>query len=195
MRTLALISLMLLLGCSANVRQAERATYDLGNAAIAWKPADVPVAAVSTQAPAWLTTPAIAYRLLYAGDMQRNAYADSRWAAPPADLIERALNRQTLAAAGGCRLRLDIDELIQVFETPQKSYALLDARATLLASDGETLLARRAFSVTRPAATPDARGGVAASAAAVQGLAGEIAGWLAETGRAKLAVAQRCSAG
>ena len=191
MRALFLLPVLLLLACGGNVREAERATYDLGTFSVVWKPADIAIAGVSARGPVWLSTPAISYRLLYAGDMQRNAYGESRWAAPPADLIERALNRQ-VSERGGCRLRLDIDELIQLFDTPQSSRMLLDVRASLLSSTGETVLARKAFSVARPAPSPDARGGVAAAGAAVQALGGELGAWLTETARVKPAIARQC---
>ena len=194
MRVLFLLPVLLLAACSGNVRQAEPASYDLGTVAVVWKPADLAIAGVSAQGPAWLATPAISYRLLYAGDMERNAYAESRWAAAPPDLIERAFNRQTPASGEGCRLRLDVDELIQVFDTPQASRTLLDARATLLPPNGETILARRAFSVAQPAPSADARGGVAGAVAAVQALGGELNAWLTETARAKPAIARRCNA-
>jgi cholesterol transport system auxiliary component len=195
MRVPFLLLVFLLAACGGNVRQAERATYDMGAATVAWKPQDLAIGAVSAHGPAWLATPEIAYRLLYAGEMERHVYAESRWAAPPAELVERALNRQTSAAGGGCRLRLDVDELIQVFETPQSSRALLDVRASLVAPNAETILARRAFSVMQPAPSADARGGVAAAAAAVRALGGELGTWLSETGRAKPAIAHRCNAG
>ncbi|HEX8987012.1 MAG TPA: ABC-type transport auxiliary lipoprotein family protein [Rhodocyclaceae bacterium] len=194
MPKLLVIAVLLLAGCAANVRQAERATYDLGSVAVAWKPAELAIAGVGVRGPAWLSGPAISYRLLYAGDMERNAYVDSRWAAPPAELIERALNRQPSQSEGGCRLRIDLDELIQVFDTPQSSRTLFDVRASLLSPKGETMLAHRAFSVAPSAPTPDARGGVAAAAAAVRELGGELNAWLAATARARPAIAQRCNA-
>lgn len=191
-----LLSVLLLAACGGgNVREGERATYDMGAATVVWKPRDLAIGEVSAHGPAWLATSEIAYRLLYVGEMQRHAYADARWAAPPSELIERALNRQTAAASGGCRLRLEVDELIQVFETPQSSGALLDVRASLLAPDAETILARRSFSLMQPAPSPDARGGVAAAAAAVRALGGELGAWLSETARAKPAIAHRCDAG
>jgi cholesterol transport system auxiliary component len=194
MRPALLLSVLLLLfGCGGNVRQAPPATYDLGLATVVWKPAEIAIADVSVRTPAWLAGTAISYRLLYAGDMERNSYADSRWVAPPAELIERALNRQPSASAGGCLLRVDVDELVQVFDTPQASRILLDARATLTAAKGETALSHRAFSVVRTAPTADARGGVAAAAEAVQALGGELGTWLAATARAKPAIAQRCA--
>jgi cholesterol transport system auxiliary component len=188
-----LLSLFVLAACGGNVREAERANYDLGAAAVAWKPAGIAIDAVSVQAPSWLATPAIAYRLLYAGAAERRSYAESRWVAQPAELIERALNRQT-GAVGGCRLRLDMDDLIQVFDAPQASRVLLDVRASLLTPQGETILARRAFSVMQAAPSADARGAVAGTASAMQALGAELSAWLTETAAAKPAFAQRCGA-
>jgi cholesterol transport system auxiliary component len=193
MRTLMLLPLFLLAACGGNVREAERATYDLGMAAVVWKPHKIAIDAVSVQAPSWLATPSIAYRLLYAGGAERRSYGESRWVAPPAELIERALNRQT-SAVGGCRLRLDVDDLIQVFDSPQASRVLLDVRASLLTPQGETILARRAFSVMQATSSPDARGGVAAAATATQALGSELRTWLTEIAETKPAVAHRCSA-
>ncbi|MDD5248915.1 MAG: ABC-type transport auxiliary lipoprotein family protein [Rhodocyclaceae bacterium] len=194
MRLAVLCAVLLLAACGGNVR-APRATYDLGTAAVVWRPAGLKLSGVSAAAPAWLATPAIAYRLLYAGGMRRDVYAESRWAGPPAALIERALNRQTPAPGGGCGLRLDVDELVQVFDTPQSSRILLDVRASLVAPDGNAVLARKAFSLARPAPTADARGGVAAAAAAVQALGGELGAWLDATARAAPPIARRCNAG
>lgn len=191
---LPVIAALALAACTGNIRQAEMASFDLGAAAIAWKPADLPLRDVEVAAPSWLGGSALQYRLLYADAMRRQAYAESRWAAPPAELLARALNRQTQMASGpgGCRLRLDLDELVQVFATPTASSLQLDIRATLLASRGDSPLLRKAFSVVQPALNADARGGVAATGSAVQVLAGELSAWLAQAARENPALAERC---
>jgi cholesterol transport system auxiliary component len=192
MRALAILIAFLLAGCIGNVRQTATATLDLGSAEVAWRPASLPLRGVGVFAPAWLGTSALQYRLLYSDPARRMAYTESRWAAPPGDLVERMLNRQTPAQGGGCRLRLDLDELAQVFDTPQASRTLLDARASLVAPNGDAVLLRKAFSIARPAPTADARGGVAAAAAAVQALGGELGAWLEQAARDNPAVAARC---
>lgn len=189
-----LLAALALSACVGTARRAEIASYDLGTVAVAWKPASPAVRGVGVFAPAWLGSTAMQYRLLYADPMRRLAYAESRWAAPPADLIERALNRQA-SAGGGCRLRLDVDDLAQVFDTPQASRVLLDVRAALVAPNREAVLARKAFSLAPAAPSADARGGVAAVAAAVQALGGELNGWLAQLARQDPAVAERCKGG
>lgn len=194
MRTVLLLSVLLLAGCAGNTRQTESARFDLGTVAPTWRPAGLAVVGAEVAAPSWLAGPALQYRLLHADPLRRQAYTESRWAAPPAELVERALNRQPGPAAG-CRLRLDIDELIQVFDAPAASRVLLEVRGALVAPRGEAILARRAFALVRPAPSADARGGVAAAAAALEGLAGELAGWLGETARETPALADRCRGG
>lgn len=190
---LCALALLVTAGCGSNPQQAEPAAYDLGTATVVWQPAGLVIGSVVVQAPAWLDTTAVSYRLLYAGDMRRNAYAESRWTAPPADLVEHALSRQTPAAGGGCGLRLDIDELVQVFDTPQASRTILDVRASVLAPAGDAVLTRKAFSVARPAPTADARGAVAGAAAAVQALGAQLGAWLTDTARTVPALASRCN--
>lgn len=191
MRLPILLSLFLLAGCVGNVRQTESARFDLGTAALVWRPAEVALGSVEVTAPSWLAGTALQYRLLYADPLRRQAYNESRWAAPPAELIERALNRQP-GAATGCRLRLELDELVQVFDAPAASRVLLEARAALATPRGDAVLARQAFAVARPASGADARGGVEAAAAAVQELAAGLGAWLARTARETPDLASRC---
>lgn len=188
------VLLALALGaCAGNVRQQERAVFDLGPAAIVWQADALPLQRVEVAAPSWLATSAIHYRLLYAEPERRLAYTESRWAAPPAELVERALNRQPAAHAGGCRLRIDIDEWVQVFDDPQRSRVVLELRAALLPARGDGALARKAFAAVQAAPSADARGGVKAGADAVRVAAGDIGAWLAQTARAMPALAQRCA--
>lgn len=196
MRTsLVVIAALAVAACGPNVRPAATASYDLGSVAVAWQPAVLPVAAVHVAAPSWLATLAIQYRLLYADGLRRQAYAESRWAAPPAELVERALGRQTPNAVSGCRLRLELDELVQVFDSPQQSRVLLEVRASLMPLRGDSVLAQKAFAVTQAAAAGDARGGVAAAASALQTLAGDMAAWLTATAQQAPATAARCRSG
>lgn len=189
---LPVVFALALSACAGNVRQQERAVFDLGPAAIVWQADALPLRRVEVAAPSWLATSAIHYRLLYAEPERRLAYTESRWAAPPAELVERALNRQPAAHAGGCRLRLDIDEWVQVFDDPQRSSVVLELRATLLPMHGEEALARKAFAVAQAAPSADARGGVQAGTAAVRMAAGAVGGWLAQTAVATPGIAKRC---
>ena len=191
MRLISTLFAVLAVSACGGAPVAEPASYDLAAVAVAWKPARPLVRDVGVIAPSWLGGTAIAYRLLYADPLRRQAYAESRWAAPPAELIERALNRQT-GVGGGCRLRLDLDDLEQVFDTPQTSRILLDVRASLVAPNRDAVLARKAFALMQPAPSADARGGGAAATTAVQELGGELAAWLAQLVRDTPAIAERC---
>lgn len=137
------------------------------------------------------------YRLLYAANQRRQNYAESRWVAPPAELVGHALRKRMLSgeAGGACRLRVDLDEFAQLFDSASASRVVLEARVQLVAPSGGDILARRSFSLTRPAASADAGGGVAALTAAVEGLSAELHDWLGGLDRAGapgLNITQRC---
>lgn len=168
----------LLAACVGNVRQNEVATYDLGPSAIAWRPATLALRDIEVAAPSWLGGTAMHYRLLYGDGQRRMTFTESRWAAPPAQLIERALKRQPASGEGGCRLRVEIDELAQVFDSPQASRVVLEARAALLPPRGDIAVARKALALMEPAGI-DAKSGAAAAAAAVRALGGALGTWLA----------------
>jgi len=139
---------------------------------------------VEVQSPPWLDTTAMQYRLSYADRTRREAYAASRWAAPPSRLLEQKLTRRLLGdagsiqvQAGGCRLRVDLDEFVQDFTKPENSQAIIEARVTLLAPPSDSFLARQHFRVVQPAGL-DARSGVVALEAAARQLGDEIENWL-----------------
>jgi cholesterol transport system auxiliary component len=136
------------------------------------------VTSVDVAAPSWLAGDAMQYRLLTADPAWRREYADSRWAAPPAELLRRSLERRLVGTGKGrCRLRIELDEFIQEFESPTDSRMALAGRASLLA--GADNVATRGFAWQAPAPSPDARGGVAAAAAATKRLGDELAAWIA----------------
>jgi len=192
-----------LAGCSAIPDKPVRATqYDFGPGATTIEPVAAPaplpplvLAEIETTG-AWDGS-ALLYRLGYADGHQLRPYAQARWSAPPPQLIRQRLrellSRQrpvlepadgaALARANGAMprvLRVQLEEFSHWFETPADSWGLLRLRVTLTESTpaGERLLAQRSVAVRRPAATPDAPGGVRAMAAATDAAAQEIAQWL-----------------
>lgn len=155
------------------------AQHDLGStrAPIAVR---VAPARIDVHAPGWLDGTAMQYRLAYGSDTQRLSYANSRWAAPPAELLQIALSR-TFDFRGrgtGCRLVIDLDEFIQEFTQAEQSAALVSGVATLVNSRGRHILDRMRFTVREPAAGADAQAGVAALSRAVDGVGQRLAGWL-----------------
>lgn len=177
---------LLTTGCLGNLRPAAPAEYDFGPLP-AVAAAAVPIR-VGVTAPSWLSGTAMHYRLLHDAPAQRHAYAESRWAAPPAELLRLQLQRR-LAGGGadipaGCRFRVDLVEFEQVFTAPAASHVRLAARAR----SGPAV--QLGIDIEEAAPTPDARGGVAAAGRAVERLAARLAQWLATP-----AVAAQCNRG
>ncbi len=196
-RLLAMIAALLLAACGGNVRTADPVRYDFGSLDGSAAATRLPLAAVNVQAAPWLAGPAMHFRLAYAEPLQRRSYAESRWAAPPAELLAALLKRRLMFAeaesgAAGCRLQLVVDELEQRFDDPRQSFAVLDVRAQVMPRRGAEVLVRRTFHILTPAPTPDARGAAAATRDAAQALAAELAVWLAEASREKPAIVERC---
>lgn len=192
----ALCAALLAAGCSlAPAQRAVPAEYDFGlaKAAAPERALHEPILVYDVSAPSRLDTNAMLYRLAYADAAQPRAYADSRWAAPPAALLTARL-RARLAAADPAGvlapgdaahaqlvLRVELQEFSQVFQTAKKSEALLELRATLLRD--RRLSAQRSFVERVPAATPDARGGAAAFAVAGDRAIAAITDWVAANER------------
>lgn len=198
---IAVFAGVLLAACGGNVRTTEAVRYDLGSLAekateVRWG-ARIPLATVDIQAASWLSGPTMNFRLAYAEPLRRQSYAESRWAAPPAELLEAFLKRRIVFGqpdfnGSGCRLQIILDELEQRFDDPQRSNTVLEARALLTPARGAEILARRAFLIRKPALTADARGGVSAARDAAQALADDLGGWLDQVAREKPAIVERC---
>jgi cholesterol transport system auxiliary component len=176
---LALLAAALVSACAGGPRPAEPVRFDLGtaDAGAAWR---LPLAAIDVQAASWLATTAMHYRLGYAEPLRRLDYTESRWAAPPAELLAAFLKRRQASAdvgGPGCRLQLTLDEFEQNFEDARTSRMVLEARAVLLPARGSDMLARRGFRIQKPTATSDARGAAAAAREAAVALADELAAW------------------
>ena len=187
---------ILMSACGGNVRTSEPVQYDFGDIGgdgPAWR---LPVV-VEVQAAPWLAGSGMHFRLTYAEPLRRQSYVESRWAAAPAELLETYLRRRSIsgqqdAGGGGCRLQLVIDEFEQRFDDVQKSQTVLEARASLTSARGAETLSRHTVRILRPAATPDARGGVLAARDAVRALGDDLGGWLAELARTRPAIVERC---
>ena len=193
----AILAGALLVACGGNVQTTEMVRYDFGNLAGNGPRLPIPIVAVNVQASSWLSGPDMHFRLVYAEPLQRRSYSESRWAAPPAELLEAFLKRRLVFgqpdfAGTGCRLQLVLDELEQRFDAPQSSQVVLEVHALLKPWRGAEVLSRRAFLIRRPAAVPAARGGAAAAGDAAQALADELGGWLGELSRAKSATVEHC---
>lgn len=175
---LSLLPALLLAACASRPpAQANLAYYDFSGEPVSLP---APLRSVDISSSSWLASNAMYYRLAYADGNRREHYAESRWTAQPAELLGVRLEHNlmgTVATPGSflCRLRLELDDLTQVFDQPGSSRLLLEARATLYGTQ-QTVLARRSLSLSRPAGA-DARSGVAASGAVVDALSRELQTW------------------
>lgn len=189
-------SVFLLAACGGrNSVQAEAAYFDLGSATPKKALQAVPLQNVDVHAPSWLASSSMQYRLAYADSARRQAYGESRWAAPPAELLETYLRRGTAVEgteAAGCRLRLDLDEFIQVFDSANESRAVIEGRVSLLAAQGNPVLARRVVSLSKATGSTDARGGVAAFSVLSGEMVGDLSAWLAKLAVESPKLVERC---
>jgi cholesterol transport system auxiliary component len=200
-----LISLVLMTAC-APLQPPPRATvYDFGPGPLAPEPTTrqaplAPLVLAEVEASAALDSTAVLYRLAYSDTQQLRPYAQARWSMAPAQLLRQRLREQlglrraVLNAAQGMvvpatalTLHLELEEFSQLFETPERSAALLRLRATLGQSGNgsERLVAQRSFVVQRPAGTADAAGGVRALTAATDATIGEVVQWLEQVEQAQ----------
>jgi cholesterol transport system auxiliary component len=167
MRKLAIVLMLAAAssGCvsiNGNKSAGAPAIYDFGYVGEAAK-VPVAVAVEPVTATPSLRSNRIRYRLAYDDPEHVRAYADSRWAAMPAELLTQKLRsvEEPTALRGGCMLKLQLELFDQIFESKTASNAVVVLTANLVKKD-RSLIAVRQFRATEPAATADARGGVAA---------------------------------
>ncbi|WP_404842815.1 ABC-type transport auxiliary lipoprotein family protein [Burkholderia contaminans] len=183
---LAALTLSLGAGCAGNSAVLSNVRYDLGPATSVVSAGPGPALKVlDVAAPDALDSDKFAYRLAYVDAQHVAVYRDSRWTAPPAQLLTQRL-RGALSSRGtvlegtdGVRaptLKVDLNEFEQVFDGQSQSHGAVTARATLML-DGK-VLGQRTFVARAPSSTPDAAGGARALATASDQLVSQIAAWV-----------------
>lgn len=201
---LALFLMLALAGCAAVPDKPTRADrFDFGPGATVPPPAGqamlAPLVLAEIEASGALDGSAMHYRLGYADAHQLRPYAQSRWSAPPPQLIRQRLRERlarerpvldlgessALSRTGGAMprvLHVQLEEFSHYFDSPGQSAGLLRLRATLLENTpaGEKLIGQRSVVMRRAAPTPDAAGGARALAAATDAAAEEISQWLSQ---------------
>lgn len=192
-----LCAAMLLAGCTVQSGRLSSANlYDLGplpvvspaaaNLPAAQRAVAVSVAEVTPAA--WLDSPLMFYRLLYADAQQPRAYAQQRWIMQPTDMFGQRLKARIVQAGGVAAsavdgpsnlslLKIEADDFTHVFESPEKSYGSIALRATLY--HGRTLVAQKSFAARAPATSNDAAGAARALAAASDAVIADMLAWLA----------------
>jgi len=191
LRAAAVLAAAALAGCGLAPQQRQTDTYDLGPPR-AYAGAGPAIAATlmlpDVSAPSWLDGHGIVYRLSYENDARPQAYANSRWVAPPAALLTQRLRSRFASGAGGVvtgadgtraeyGLRVELEDFSQSFSAAGTSRVVLRARASLVRLADRQLIAQRVFVVERPAPTPDARGAVVALGEASDEAVESLAQW------------------
>lgn len=141
------------------------------------------------QAPSWLRTTALAYRLDYEPAAPPRAYSLERWTAPPSELLTLQL-RERIAAindgftldrlpadADGYRLAVTLEDFIQAFPSPGRSRCVVTLSASLF-QQGHRVIAQRTFRAERPAPSPNAIGAVQGLVVATDADLDDLLTWL-----------------
>ena len=161
-------------GCGGRDSEALARSYDFGIDAPAAQLAAVHVGRVRAAVP--FDLPDMHYRLAYRNPGELLTFAQSRWAAAPAELYRKRLLRAAAAGPARCTLEVELQEVTQVFAAKDSSEALLELRARI--GDGSGPLGERMFRVVQPGAGALAPEGAAAMAKAADRSIGELAGWI-----------------
>ncbi len=134
--------------------------------------------AVSVDAPEWLQDQRIQYRLLYANPTQVRFYAFDRWLAPPPELLAQRLS--VVGGGGGYRLRIQFQQLEQVFDRPENAHVVMAFRANVWGPDADRSVAERVFRLRQATRTPNAAGAVEAFSRVIDRAITMLSDWSAE---------------
>ena len=179
-----LLCLLVLSACSLGPRNASTTVYDFGLPAERLSANhDLPNLAIEVNAPTWLDTRSINYRLSYIDAQNRREYADSRWAGTPSHLLEQSLRQQlgtnsSVADGTACLIQVELQEFGHIFNAAQSSHGLLQASAVLIGAQRQ-IIAERTSNIQKPAKNESA-GGVKALAEASIELGQELTNWLGD---------------
>ncbi len=167
-------ALLLALGGCGGAAAPEPRSFDLGLNAPG---ASLPAARVGTvRAVAPFDAADMQYRLAYRDAAEIAMFANSRWAAAPAEMFRKQLLRAANDKAGKCVLDVELHEFTQVFSSKDASEARIELRAWLRGAGAGV---SRGWRVVEPNAGPDAASGAAALARAANHAVGELGSWIA----------------
>jgi cholesterol transport system auxiliary component len=134
--------------------------------------------AVSVDAPEWLQSENIRYRLLYAEPTRVRYYAQDRWLAAPSALLAQRLSLSQ--GAGGVRLKIKLLEFEQIFDNPQQARVTLAFQATAMPPDSEGILGQKIFKFDQTTPSADAKGAVTGLSELVRKADNALETWLSE---------------
>jgi cholesterol transport system auxiliary component len=177
-RVLLVIVALAIAGCAGTKDAGVPRTYDFGPEAPASTLAGLRAGMVRAAAP--FDTTDMLYRLAFRDPTELLAFAESRWAATPAILLQRRLARASSGLSAPCALDFELTELSQVFSSPEASEIVLEGRATLVL--GTRRMGERVFRVAVADGGRNAATGVQAAARAADRLIAELSAWSAIAG-------------
>lgn len=141
-------------------------------------------------APSWLDGTAMHYRLLYHNPAQTYTYANSRWIATPAALLTQQIRNRIATgtpeqvtkdfgmAKTDYVLHIELEEVVQLFDTATDSRVALGFRASLVERNKRKLIVQKDFHRIVHAPAADAAGAVFALSAASTQLIDLLIDWL-----------------
>ena len=153
---------------------------------------DATIALAPIQAPSWLRSTALVYRLDYTPPDNPRAYTLSEWTAPPGELLTLRLRERIAAAndgftlttlpedANGYRLNIVLENFTQIFSSPDHSRCVVTLAATVLGHE-DRIVAQRTFRSQAPAPSANAVGAVEGLGAAADSDFDQILAWLRGT--------------
>lgn len=170
-------------GCTTSPREPGR-VFDFGPAPVVQSD-PIAMRIPEMEAPDWLDSIDIHYRLAYVDPRTLNSYALNRWAGTPASMLTLRF-RQTIgdtdAASAKCALHLSLEEFSQVFTRANESRALLQLRADLRELRGQRRRNATVVRLERAAPTPNAAGAAAAFSALADEATVRLRTWAQDTG-------------
>lgn len=173
-RDLASVIFLVLAGCAGGGSSVPRHSYDLGIETPATSMP--PVALRDVRAVQPFDGAAMYYRLAYRDGAELVAFAQSRWAAPPGELVRKQLARATRAGTPRCTLEIEVQEFSQVFSAQDASIAQLELVATLGAPSDN--VETRALRISEADAGSSAAQGAKAMQRAVTHAIAELVQWI-----------------
>lgn len=132
------------------------------------------------RAPSWLDGPDILYRRAYQQSSALSAYANSTWAASPAELLAHRLQYRLVSQTHDAdtrpvRLEVELQAFEQVFESEDRAYVQIAALARLQPPGGVVRLQR--LSVRMPAEA-SIRGATEVLPQAAEAMIDQLLQWL-----------------
>ncbi|MBV8340905.1 MAG: membrane integrity-associated transporter subunit PqiC [Gammaproteobacteria bacterium] len=192
MRPLAALLTLLISACAAERPLPDR--YDLDAPRTRSQPdprLDTTLAVPPINAPSWLRTTALIYRLDYEPPAHPRAYVRSQWAAPPNELLSLRL-RERISAVNdgftnerlpedmeGYHLEVTLEDFTQAFPSADHSQCVVTV--SVLLRRGDRMLAQKTFHAERSAPTADAAGAVVGLTDAADADFAQLLTWLHST--------------